>query len=184
MKFLTDWRRPEERDDILWIDDDSKHENNNLGPSDPYSRETWPSENINDDPPDKGWGGSFDSVSHIPEIPKNTIDMRSEDPDDALWIDDDPHDETISETFSSEPSTSFTFTASSPLESMEDEVESEGYFTNTIYFYLFELNILQRDQVPVRKLAVEMRRRSQVIHGGENEATLIPICVPSGFLSQ
>ncbi len=128
MKFLTDWRRPEEREDILWIDDDSKHENNNLGPLDPSSRETWPSENIND-PPDKGWGGSFDPVSHIPEMPKNTIDMRTEDPEDsedALWIDDDPHDETVSGTFSSEPSTSISFTASSTLVTLEDEVESEG----------------------------------------------------------
>ena len=126
MKFLTDWRRPEERDDILWIDDDSKHENLNLGSSDPYSGETWPSENIND-PPDKGWDGSFDSVSHVPEITENTIDTRSEDPEDVLWIDDDdPHDETISGTFSSEPLTSIPFTASSTSVTMEDEVESEG----------------------------------------------------------
>ena len=126
MKFFTDWRRPDERDDILWIDDDSEHDNLNLGPSDPYSGETWPSENIND-PPDKGWDGRFDSVSHVPEIIENTIDTRSEDPEDVLWIDDDdPHDETISGTFSSKPLTSIPFTASSTSVTMEDEVENEG----------------------------------------------------------
>ena len=124
MKFLTDWRRPEERDDILWIEDDFKHENN---PLDSDSRETWPTENIND-PPDKGWGFvDFDSVEHTPEIPEYTTDLRSEDLDEVLWIDDDPpDDETISGIFSSEPSTSIPFTASSSLVTLTEEVESEG----------------------------------------------------------
>ena len=124
MKFLTDWRRPEERDDILWIEDDFKHENN---PLDFDSRGTWPTENIND-PPDKGWGFvDFDSVEHTPEIPEYTTDLRSEDLDEVLWIDDDPpDDETISGIFSSEPSTSIPFTASSSLVTLTEEVESEG----------------------------------------------------------
>ena len=124
MKFLTDWRRPEERDDILWIEDDFKHENY---PLESDSRETWPTENIND-PPDKGWGFvDFDSVEHTPDIPEYTTDLRSEDPEDVLWIDDDPpHDETISGIFSSEPSTSIPFTAFSSLVTLTEEVEKEG----------------------------------------------------------
>ena len=120
MKFLTDWRRPEERDDILWIEDDFKHENNLL---DSVSRETWTK-----DPPDIGWGVvDFDRVEHTPEIPEYTTDLRSEDPEDVLWIDDDPpHDETISGIFSSEPATSIPFTASSSLVTLTEEVESEG----------------------------------------------------------
>ena len=133
MKFLTDWRRPEERDDILWIEDDFKDENY---PLDSDSREIWPNENIND-PPDKGWGFvDFDRVEHTPEIPEYTTDLRSEDPEDVLWIDDDPpDDETISGIFSSEPATSIPFTASSSLVTLTEEVESEGILLAILIIY-------------------------------------------------
>ena len=134
MKFLTDWRRPEDRDDILWIEDDFKDGNN---PLDSDSRETWPTENIND-PPDKGWGFvDFDRAEHTPpEIPEYMTDLISEDPEDVLWIDDDPpHDETISGIFSSEPSTSPPFTASSSLVTLEETMESEGILLAAIIFF-------------------------------------------------
>ena len=135
MKFLTDWRRPEDRDDILWIEDDSKDGNNPLVSD---SRETWPTEIIND-PPDKGWGFvDLDRAENTPEIPKYTTDLISEDPEDVLWIDDDPpHDETLSGIFSSETVTSLPFTASSSLVTLTEEVGSEGILPAIIFFLVY-----------------------------------------------
>ena len=130
MKFFPDWRRPEERDDIFWIEDDSKYEHDNIHsrPLDTESRETWITENIND-PPDKGWS-DIDFAVDTSEIPRYTVDLISADPEDVVWIDDDSHDEPISGIFSSEPSESITIPSSSL--SFDEEAEDEG--TKGTYF--------------------------------------------------
>ena len=131
MKFLPDWRRPEERDDIFWIEDDSKHEHENIHsrPVDTDSRETWITENITD-PPEKGWS-DIDFAVYTSEIPRNTVDLRPADPEDVVWIDDDSHGEPISRIFSSEPSASKTFAFS--YSSFDEDVENEGtYYESTL----------------------------------------------------
>ena len=144
MKFLTDWRRPEDRDEILWIEIESMHEYNPIKPLETDSRETWTTANI-DDPPDRGWSIS-DSAEHTSDMPRYSTDLTSEDPEDVVWIDDDSHDESTSGLFSTKPSTSRPFIASSaPEETSDWEEESEGILQNKIgeHFYPFLSNIFR-----------------------------------------
>ena len=81
---FPDWRRPEDREDIVWIGDESQQDKFDITDTDfEESSESWLTDNMNV-PPDTGESEGNDSEESISEKPKTSADLLPEDPEDVV----------------------------------------------------------------------------------------------------